>query len=128
MPLNRRLFLCLLPMERGEGVAYEKSFETQVLERLAQIETNLTNVNDQCKPCRKKVDELEVMVVRIEASAKSAHHRLDTMQMDRTELKKDLTDAIKDQIWGIYRTAGIIGAVSSFFVGIIMWALQKGGH
>ncbi len=102
----------------------EQDFEREVLQRLARIETNQDNTTAECGPCRKKVDDLEIAVARVEASAKSAHHRLDTMQIDRTELKKDLTEAIKEQIAGIYRTAVILAGVAAFFIGLIMTALN----
>lgn len=97
----------------------EQNFEREVLQRLTRIETNQANTTAECVPCRRKVDDLEIAVAEVKASAKSAHHRLDTMQTGRSELKKDLTDAIKEQIAGIYRTAMILGAVISFFVGLI---------
>lgn len=104
------------------------NFENEVLQRLARIEAHQENTSKQCAPCQKKVDALEIAVAEIKASAKSAHHRLDTMQTDRTELKKDLTDAIKEQIAGIYRTAMILGGTVSFFVGVIMWIAGHWGH
>lgn len=106
----------------------EEVFEREVLQRLTRIETKQENINNQCAPCRSKIDNLEITVARVEAATKSAHHRLDAMQTNSAELKDELITAIKDQISGIYRTAAVIGAVSSFFVGIIMWALQRGGH
>lgn len=103
----------------------EEVFEREVLQRLTRIETNQANTSEQCAPCRAKVDQLEIMFARVEASAKSAHHRIDTMQTNNTELKKELVTAIKEQISSIYRTAGVIGALSSFFVGIIMWLIKN---
>lgn len=102
----------------------EELFEREVLQRLTRIETNQENINDQCVPCRSKVDNLEIAVARVEAAAKSAHHRLDTMQSNNVAVKEELITAIKEQISSIYRTAGVIGAVSGFFVGVIMWLIK----
>lgn len=102
----------------------EEIFEREVLQRLTRIETNQENINDQCVPCRSKVDNLEIVVARVEAAAKSAHHRLDTMQSNNVAVKEELITAIKEQISSIYRTAGVIGAVSGFFVGVIMWLIK----
>ena len=99
----------------------QDNFENEVLQRLARIESHQENTSKQCIPCQAKIDSLEIQVAKVVESAKSAHHRLDTMQTDRSELKKDLTDAIKEQIAGIYRTAMILGGTISFFVGLIMW-------
>ncbi len=104
----------------------QDNFENEVLQRLARIEAHQENTSKQCAPCQAKIDSLEIQVARVEASAKSAHHRLDTMQTDRSELKKDLTDAIKEQISGIYRTVTIVGGVISLFVSLIMWLVT--GH
>jgi peptidoglycan hydrolase CwlO-like protein len=102
----------------------EEVFEREVLQRLTRIETKQENINNQCAPCRSKIDNLEITVARVEAAAKSAHHRLDAMQTNSAELKEELITAIKDQISGIYRTAVMLGALSSFFVGVIMWIVK----
>lgn len=94
----------------------EEKFQSEVLQRLTRIETNQENMSDH----KSKLDSLEIQVARVETSTESAHHRLDAMLTDRLELKKDLTGVIKEQISGIYRTAGIIGGGISFFIGIIM--------
>lgn len=94
----------------------ETEFQQDVIDRLARIETQQKNITDECIPCRKKVDCLEVTMAKVEASAKAAHHRLDSF----AELKKELTEAIKEQITGVYRTAIVVGSMTSFFVGIII--------
>jgi tetrahydromethanopterin S-methyltransferase subunit G len=102
----------------------EEIFEREVLQRLTRIETKQENINNQCAPCRSKIDHLEIAVARVEAATKSAHHRLDAMQTNSAEVKEELITAIKDQISGIYRTAGMLGAISGFFVGVIMWLIK----
>lgn len=102
----------------------QQEFEREVLQRLASIEANQRHIVDECAPCRQKVDMLSIEVARIDASAKSAHHRLDTMQSSTNELKKELTEAIKEQIAGIYRTAMMLGGLAGFFVGIITWLIK----
>ena len=104
----------------------QDNFENEVLQRLARIEAHQENTSKQCAPCQAKIDSLGIQVARVEASAKSAHHRLDAMHTDRSELKKDLTDAIKEQIIGIYRTVTIVGGVISLFVSLVMWLVT--GH
>lgn len=100
------------------------TFENEVLQRLVRIETNQANITNECSPCRKKIDNLEIAVARIEVSAKSAHHRIDAMQTTSNQLKKDLSEAIKEQIDGIYRMAMFLGALSGFFIGVLMWLLK----
>jgi tetrahydromethanopterin S-methyltransferase subunit F len=102
----------------------EEVFEREVLQRLTRIETNQQNISDQCTPCRSKVDSLEIAVSRVESSAKSAHHRIDTMQVSNVAVKEELITAIKEQISGIYRTAGMLGALAGFFVAVIMWVIK----
>ena len=87
----------------------EKDFQQEVIDRLARIETNVANASDH----KEKISNLEIQMAHVEASTKSAHHRLDT-------IKEDLTEAIKEQIKGVYRTAALLGGVAGFFVGIIM--------
>ena len=47
------------------------------------------------------------------------------MQVDRNELKKDLTDAIKEQISGIYRMAAVLGCVASCLVQLLIGATKQ---
>lgn len=98
----------------------EYSFERDILQRLTRIESHQEVILRECAPCQSKIDALEISVAENKSSLKSAHHRLDTMQVDRSELKNDLKDTIKEQIAGIYRTAIIAGGITSFFVGIII--------
>jgi tetrahydromethanopterin S-methyltransferase subunit B len=98
----------------------EQDFEREVLQRLTRIETHQESIAKDCVPCQTKIDALEIATAENKSSLKSAHHRIDTMQVDRSELKTDLKDTIKEQIAGIYRTAIIAGGLTSFFVGIII--------
>jgi hypothetical protein len=101
--------------ERGGGVGEQQEFEKEVLQRLTRIEAHQENTSKQCDPCQTKINALEIAVAENKGSIKSAHHRLDTMQVDRSELKNDLKEAIREQIAGIYRTAIIVGGITSFF-------------
>lgn len=99
----------------------EKDFQSEVLQRLTRIETNQDNM--ACHDA--KIDRLEIQVAKVEAATKSAHYRLDAMQSDKKELKEDLTEAIKEQIGGIYKTAMILAGLVNFFAGIIMWLIKN---
>lgn len=101
-----------------------ENFEKEVLQKLARIEANQEKDAEHCASYQEKVDRLEKNIASIEASAKSAHHRIDEMNDARNELKKDLTDVIVRQISGIYRTAAIMGGIISFLVGLFMWVVK----
>lgn len=103
----------------------DEKVEREILDRLTRIEARQDLQLSQCQPCRSKVDAHEIAIAKLEASSKSAHHRLDSMQLASKDLKEDLTEAIREQIAGIYRTAALLGAVSGFFVGIIMWLIKN---
>lgn len=102
----------------------EENVVREILDRLTRIEARQDLQLSQCQPCRTKVDNHEVAVAKLDASAKSAHYRLDMMQAASVDLRKDLSEAIKEQINGIYRTAALIGGVAGFFVGIIMMLIK----
>ena len=102
----------------------DEKVEREILDRLTRIEARQDLQLSQCQPCRTKVDSHEIALAKLDASAKSAHYRLDMLMTANGELKKELSEAIKEQIAGIYRTAGIIGGVAGFFVGIIMALLK----
>jgi hypothetical protein len=117
------------------GEQSEYSFERDILQRLTRIEAHQESIMKDCVPCQAKIDALEITVAENKASTKAAHHRLDAMLIDKAELKSDLKEAIKEQISGIYRTAIIVGGLTSFFVGVIvslvMWGITGhyvGGH
>jgi hypothetical protein len=101
-----------------------ETVEREILDRLTRIEARQDLQLSQCQPCRTKVDNHEVAIAKLDASAKSAHYRMDTMQAANVDLKKDLTEAVKEQINGIYRTAALIGGVAGFFVGIIVTLIK----
>ncbi|WP_312560827.1 hypothetical protein [Anaerospora sp.] len=101
-----------------------ETVEREILDRLTRIEARQDLQLSQCQPCRTKVDNHEVAVAKLDAAAKSAHYRLDMMQAASVDLRKDLSEAIKEQINGIYRTAALIGGVAGFFVGIIMMLIK----
>jgi hypothetical protein len=103
----------------GEG-----NVDREILERLTRIEARQDLMLSQCAPCRSKVNDHDIAIAKLDSSAKSAHHRMDSMQGASAELKKELSEAIKEQIAGIYRTAAVVGGVSGFFVGIIMMLIK----
>lgn len=103
----------------GENVVRE------ILDRLTRVEAKQDLQLTQCAPCRAKVDNHDVVLARLEASAKSAHHRIDTILADNKVFKQEVTEAIKEQVAGIYRTAVLLGGVASFLIGIIMAIINK---
>lgn len=102
----------------------QKSIQ-EILTRLGRIEGMQEIVFKQCEPRREKLDAVETIATQAMESTKAAHHRIDGMQTDRAELKKDLKEAIKEEVAGVYRTAIIVGGVVSFFVGVIMRVVMK---
>lgn len=103
----------------GEKEERER-LDREILERLTRVEAKQDLQLSQWT----KVENHAIAIAKLEASAKSAHYRLDTMQAASKDLKEELSEAIKEQSAGIYRTAGIIGGVVSLFVGIIMWLIK----
>lgn len=99
--------------------------EREILDRLVRVEAKQDLQLNQCAPCRAKVEEHGLILARLEASAKSAHHRLDTAKEDNKDLKKEVADAIKEQVEGIYRTAAFIGGVAGLLIGIIVAVVNK---
>jgi hypothetical protein len=91
-----------------------ENVEREILDRLVRVEAKQDLQLNQCAPCRTKVDEHGLILARLEASAKSAHHRLDTAKEDN-----------KEQVAGIYRTAALIGGVAGFLIGIIVAIVNK---
>ena len=104
----------------GEKEERER-LDREILERLARVEAKQDLQLSQWT----KVENHAIAIAKLESSTKSMHHRLDAMQEASKDLKEDLTKAITEQIAGIYRTAALLGAVSGFFVGIIMWILNR---
>lgn len=86
-----------------------KTFEREVLDRLITIETTLKNLTVACPQCQAEIIALGKAVVALDASTKSAHHR----------------------VTGIYRTAGIVATIVSAVVGglftLVNFVLSKGG-
>lgn len=101
-----------------------ENVEREILDRLTRIEARQDLMLSQCAPCRMKVDNHDIAIAKLDGSAKSAHHRMDAIQSANAELKKELSEAIKEQIAGIYRTAALVGGVAGFFVGIIMMLIK----
>lgn len=104
----------------GECSDCEK-IDREILDRLMRIETRVDIQISQWE----KIESHAIAIAKLEASAKQAHNRLDMMQATNADIKKELSEVIKEQVAGIYRTASLMGAVSGFFVGIIMWLLKQ---
>ena len=102
-----------------------EGFEHEVLQRLTRIEARQESTSKQCIVCQPKIDRLEIQVAHLESALQSAQERLNVLQVDRNELKKDLTDAIKEQISGIYRMAAVLGCVASCLVQLLIWATKQ---
>ncbi|MDF2499402.1 MAG: hypothetical protein K0Q77_116 [Anaerosporomusa subterranea] len=87
----------------------EKSFEREVLDRLITIETTLKSLTVQCPRCQDELIAHGKSIVSLDASTKSAHHRID----------------------GVYKTAGIISATVGLLVSVLSFLfnnIPKGGH
>lgn len=75
----------------------EHDFQTEVLDRLARIETQQTMMYDQFKSAQHDLDSVNDIASKAMHSTQSAHHRLN-------EIKTDVL---------------IIGGIISFFVTLI---------
>ena len=102
-----------------------EDFEKQTVSRLSSIETQLKMLVASCSPCRAKIDKTNDIANEALQSAKSAHHRIDTMELARKELKQDLEKVIDDKIDGIYHTAGIVGGIIGGIISIISLLISK---
>ena len=93
----------------GGELEKEKPFEREVLDRLITMETKIDTIAVQCPQCQSKVGSHAVALATVDASTKSAHHRID----------------------GIYKTVGIassvIGTVIGFIFTLLNFVLHKGG-
>ena len=85
----------------------EKTFEREVLDRLVTIEIKLDPFVTNCRDCHAKIDNLIVAQIKTDASARSAHQRID----------------------GMYKTAGVVAAIVSGIVSMVQFLLTaRGGH
>lgn len=84
----------------------EKTFEREVLDRLIKMETKLDAITIQCPQCQTQIGSHGIALATIDASAKSAHRRIDGV------------------VDGIYKTAGIISAVVGTVIGCIFTLLN----
>jgi hypothetical protein len=62
----------------------EQDFHNDVIDRLARIETKQTSIDDQLKSRNNDLDEIGVIAREARQSAKSAHHRIDSMYVVAT--------------------------------------------
>lgn len=105
-------------MRAGEGSIFigggvlgeEKTFEREVLDRLITIETTLRNLTVTCPQCQAELIAHGKAIVALDASTKSAHHR----------------------ITSIYKIAGIVATIVSAVIGAIFtlvnFIIQRGVH
>ena len=85
--------------------AQPKPFEREVLDRLITMETKLDTITAQCPPCQTKINNHDILLATIEASAKSAHHRIDS----------------------VYKIAGLISVGIGLIIQLISFASKKVG-
>lgn len=97
-----------MPKQKGGESLWEmKALNMRCCNGLHELKRARKAPQKQCIVCQPKIDRLEIQVAHLESALQSAQERLNVMQVDRNELKKDLTDAIKEQISGIYRMAAV---------------------
>ena len=82
-----------------------KTFEREVLDRLITMETKIDVITVQCPPCQTKINNHDIAIATVEASAKSAHHRIDS----------------------VYKIAGLISAGIGVMIQLISFASKKVG-
>ena len=91
-------------------MAAEKPFEREVLDRLITMENKIDTITTLCPQCQNKIDAHGLVLVAIEQSTKSAHHRID----------------------GIYKEVGVISTIVGAVIGglftLLNYLSQKGGH
>jgi hypothetical protein len=85
----------------------EKPCEREVLDRLISIETKQDNMIDTVDDHSKTISQHDKDIVRIDARARSAHHRID----------------------GIFWGAGALGAIAGTLVNCFasLWSKTSGG-
>lgn len=83
----------------------EDKFQREVLDRLIRIETKQDEMIKTVDDHSDSVKQHDKDIVRLDASTKSAHHRLD----------------------GIFAAAGIIGGVAGYITQLVVNLWPKGG-
>lgn len=62
----------------------EYEFNNEVIDRLARIETKMEAINEQCASRNSELDEIGIAAREALQSAKSAHHRINSMYIIAT--------------------------------------------
>ncbi|MDR3561262.1 MAG: hypothetical protein P4N59_07480 [Negativicutes bacterium] len=86
----------------------QEKINRETLQTCTRMETLLQGIVNTCPRCQTRLGGHDVALATVEASAKSAHHRID----------------------GVYTSAGAAGAIAAIFIQFIefVWNnLQKGG-
>lgn len=60
----------------------EKGFDVEIRERMTRMETMLKVLTEACPGCQVSITALKVSLAEVSASARSAHHRLDSIRTD----------------------------------------------
>lgn len=81
----------------------QNEFEREVLDRLITIETKLEAVVSTCPQCQSRINALELASVKMEASTKSAHLRID----------------------GVYKTVAFVAGAITLFMNIISFVIKQ---
>ena len=81
----------------------QNEFEREVLDRLLTIETKLEAVVSTCPQCQARINVLELASVKMEASTKSAHLRIDS----------------------VYKTVAFVAGAITLFMNIISFVIKQ---
>lgn len=84
-----------------------KTFEEEVIDRLARIETKQDSTMETVSDHSKTINSHSIIIAEVNASAKSAHHRIDGI------------------FWGAGALGGIAGTLVNVFASF--WSKTSGG-
>lgn len=104
-------------MEEKDNSRYE--FEKDAVQRLARIESTLNEWHETMN----RMDVLYRVSIESEQSVKSAHKRIDKLEIDaeheHEEIKESFKDCIRDQTDHLYKMGALICSVIAFGATII---------
>lgn len=83
----------------------KEKFEREVLDRLIRMEIKVDTITVQCPPCQAKINAHDIAIATVDASSRSAHHRIDS----------------------VYKIAGLISAGIGIMIQLITVAGKKVG-
>ena len=81
----------------------QNEFEREVLDRLIKIETQMSAMIAICPQCQARINALELASVKMEASTKSAHLRID----------------------GVYKTVAFVAGAITLFMNVITFVIKQ---